>query len=215
MPSGPEIVARIRRIVADSNNPELQDRFNQLLGEGNGPSVVNVLVVEDSAPQRKMLIRKLSEVATFLGQTWDIQWVADGESAVEFILNATALDLLLIDEYLAVKNADVAAEIHGHDVIELTKDILDDLACVVIAVTSDLPKNKETMLAVGADDVWSKQLASTAKIAGSIKSQMDSKGSSRSNDTRSQRSGGRASSKGSKEKAEATSAARLSGGEDC
>jgi CheY-like chemotaxis protein len=94
-----------------------------------------ILVVEDSAAQRKMLLQRLSKADA----TWDITTAVSGEDALQKLKAAKLLfDIVFVDENLSVDDG-----LYGHELVHVMRESFKMHMCVIIACTSNVGKNKE------------------------------------------------------------------------
>eukprot|EP01038_Epipyxis_sp_PR26KG_P014946 gene14946-20105_t len=119
------------------------EKFNK-----SKPFIVNIMVVEDSISQRKMLVQKLSKA----DPTWDITCAVDGEDALQKLKAAKLMfDVVFVDENLSSNDG-----LYGHELTEVMRKQFNMQHCVIIACTSNVEKSKSEMLLAGVDIVWPK-----------------------------------------------------------
>ena len=94
-----------------------------------------ILVVEDSAAQRKMLTNRLNKADS----TWDVSSAVSGEDALQKLKAAKLMfDIVFVDENLSVNDG-----LFGHELVHVMRDSFKMHMCVIIACTSNVGKNRE------------------------------------------------------------------------
>lgn len=123
---------------------------------------VDVLVVEDSAAQRKWLRKRLTAVAKRLDQSWNIHLFETAEEALTFVeTRKLSVSLAFVDQYLG-------AGMQGNDFISLVREHPNLVDCVMIVCTSDpveyAATSKKSASGSLEDALWRKPLPEEGEI---------------------------------------------------
>jgi len=132
-----------------------------------------ILIVEDSAMQSKLMSRRLQEVGSLLSMRFDIMICTSAEKAIEaFRFNAdpttgvSRFHAALIDQQLS----DVEGDMLGSDLLRsLRSSEFCQSNTLLFGCSSNFKENAATMLAAGADHVFAKPLGTAATIASTLK----------------------------------------------
>jgi len=172
-PSAPELVQIIKALRAQ------QDAATSLAAALHGAisSSVDVsrqiLIVEDSAMQMKLLTRRMQEVGALLSMRFDIMTVSSAEKAIDaFRFNADPLTgksrfhAALIDQQLSDGEGDML----GSDLIHtLRTSAFCSSRTLLFGCSASFHSNASIMLAAGGDHVFVKPLPTAAAMASSFK----------------------------------------------
>lgn len=110
---------------------------------------LRILVVEDSALQRRMLHKLLKGC----NSSWDIAFANTGEHALDKLKAARFMfQVVIVDENLS----ECKEELYGHELVKIMRKSLHMESCVIIACLSDPNKYRQSFVQAGADDVWTK-----------------------------------------------------------
>lgn len=107
-----------------------------------------ILVVEDSPPQRKMLIKRLRKA----NPSWEIYSAENGEEALQKIkLCKMRFDIVFVDENLSHSDG-----LYGHELIQVMRKSYGMYNTLVIACTSNSTKVSKRLIEAGVDVIWEK-----------------------------------------------------------
>jgi len=119
----------------------------------------SILLVEDSVVQRKLILRRLLEVAAHLHEQWEITMANTGEEALRIIEERKIhFDVIVIDQVLSHDG------LYGSQVVEKLREELRLLDVFVIGITNNPLKYSKTMMTSGANFVWKKPLSSVHDV---------------------------------------------------
>lgn len=125
------------------------------------PASLRVMVVEDSAAQRKIFIRQLKAVCA----RWEI---IAAESTDEAVNRARAvrcrIDLAFIDYNLCGTDC-----LSGCDLMEFLRTNLMMIDCIFIGCSTNPEKCRDEFMQAGADDVWGKPPPKPDEIRAKLK----------------------------------------------
>lgn len=131
---------------------------------------VRVLLVEDSAAQRKLMKRRIESVGQIKGSPhgrWEVVQCPDGETALTIVDESKELfDVIVVDQNLATD----PNRMEGHEVVNYCRARFPD--AVIIGATSNAPKHAKSLLFAGADLVWAKPLPCEEVIFANVSSMM-------------------------------------------
>jgi len=155
--SGSIATRRMSPMYQQRNTARFTQRLQQL---GDAPALSleqellqlsrgsKILVVEDSMAQRKMLTQRLNKADA----TWDVSSAVSGEDALQKLKAAKLMfDIVFVDENLSVNDG-----LFGHELVHVMRDSFKMHMCVIIACTSNVAKNRESLINSGVDFVWPK-----------------------------------------------------------
>lgn len=123
----------------NSNTAAVLHGTNGSFGFGFDPANATrgakILVVEDSDPQRKMLLRRLSGA----DPTWDVTGAVSGEDALQKLRAARFIfDIVFVDENLSENNG-----LFGHELVHVMRESFKMHRCLIIACTSNPQKHEQ------------------------------------------------------------------------
>jgi len=122
------------------------------MSEGDESSVsstgAKILVVEDSAAQRKMMVQRLK----IADPSWDVSQALNGEDALAKLkASRWRFDVVIVDQNLSLDDG-----LTGHELVALMRRQSEMSTSVIIACTSNPSKSVEDLLSAGVDYVWPK-----------------------------------------------------------
>jgi len=124
------------------------NRLSDLDDSSFSSTGAKILVVEDSAAQRKMLVQRLK----IADSSWDVSQALNGEDALARLkASRWRFDVVLVDENLSLDDG-----LTGHELVALMRRQSEMSTSVIIACTSNPTKSGEDLLGAGVDYVWPK-----------------------------------------------------------
>lgn len=108
---------------------------------------LKMLLVEDSAMQRKIISRRLQTQSS-----WEIKDATNGEDAIALVAESVTskskgFDLIIVDETLSTGNSNL----QGHQVVELLRRKYNQESAVIIGCTGNVELHGEKLIASGCD----------------------------------------------------------------
>jgi CheY-like chemotaxis protein len=117
---------------------------------------IKVLVVEDCASQRKILVRRLN----LADPTWEVSIAVSGEDALQKLNTARKIfDVVFIDENLSLSDG-----LYGHELVYIMREQFKMHRCVIVACVGNPAKVQGDLIQAGVDFVWSKPPPAPAEI---------------------------------------------------
>ena len=124
----------------------------------------NVLLVEDSSTQVKIIMKMLKKASLVMGERWSFTIAYDAEEAIAIVDSACfKFDLTFVDQNLSPNG------LSGDKLISLLRRSKSMMDAIIIMCTSNAPKNCIRGTRSGADAVWGKPIPSVDEIVSRLK----------------------------------------------